>query len=127
VWDKARGIIATFQLSIEALDGSEQELLSLSAVCAPNSPIPEAVLLAAFGGREREDPFAAAMRGLIRRSLLSRREATTRQVFIHPLIADATLRLLNANVVSLRERLADALLPRLTTVGDIRYAGIPCA
>ena len=62
--EKARGILATFEVSITALDEDAQVLLAGAAVCAPNEPIPVPLLAAVFAGRGcvRPGAFATAAR-----------------------------------------------------------------
>jgi tetratricopeptide (TPR) repeat protein len=117
---KARGIVATFELSIDPLDAASQELLSLASLCAPNLAIPDALLAEAFGGNTREDDFGVALAELLRASLLTRRSDKVGAVFIHPLVAAAATRLLEPDALTLRQRVAAALLSRISTARDIR-------
>ena len=117
---KARGIVATFALSIEPLAEDEKELLGIASVCAPNEPIPDALLSVAFGGEAREDSFNSALRGLLRASLLQRRGETADTVQIHPLVANTAIQLLRVDVKHGETRLAAALLERLAVGDDVR-------
>jgi tetratricopeptide (TPR) repeat protein len=116
---KARGIVATFALSIEPLAEAAKEVLSLASVCTPNVSIPEE-LLARVVSKERTDDFGAALGTLLRASLLQRRAASGRGVVIHPLVAEATLSLLEADAQGLRRRVADGLLESVENAPDIR-------
>src|SRR6266404_388246 len=119
---KARGIVATFELSIDPLDTAAKELLSLAIVCAPNLAIPDALLADTFGGDAYEDDFGAAQAELLRASLLTRRSDKVGSVFIHPLVAAAATRLLNPmdpDELTLRRAIADCLLSRISTADDI--------
>ena len=115
---KARGIVATFALSIESLAEAAKELLSLASVCTPNLSIPDALLAKVFG--PRADDFNLALGSLLRASLLQRKGAADRGVVIHPLVAEATVSLLEADTRALQRRLADGLLDRLTAADAIR-------
>jgi tetratricopeptide (TPR) repeat protein len=117
---RARSIIATFALSIERLNTTERKLLSIAGVCAPNLPIPDDLLAAAFGGPEREDEFSAALGGLLRASLLARREGNARAVVVHPLVAEVAILLLKTDKRVLHQELADVLLQRIAKTTDIR-------
>jgi NB-ARC domain. len=117
--EKARGILATFEVSITALDKDARELLSAAAVCAPNEPIPLPLLAAVVPD---EDGFATALSRLLRASLLTRRrgrEQAGEPVEIHPLVADAAVRLLEASAAALAEVLGQRLVPLVDTAGDI--------
>ena len=116
---KVRGVVATFALSIEQLSDSSKEILSLASVCAPNVSIPEALLAQVFGP-ERADDFNPAMGAVLRASLLQRREVSSHGVFIHPLVAEATVSLLAVGTQLLRQRVADGLLDRVTNAREIR-------
>ena len=116
---KARGILATFKVSVEALDEEAQTLLARAAVCAPNEPILVPLLAA---GSEDEDAFSRALSRLIRASLLTRRrgrEQAGEPVEIHPLVADAAVRLLAVPEAELAEALGNALLGLVDTADDI--------
>jgi TIR domain-containing protein/tetratricopeptide repeat protein len=108
---KARGIAATFAISIEPLPEAARHLLALASVCAPNTPIPDGLLLLAYDGEPREDDFAQALRTLLRASLLDRRDHNTLR--IHPLVAQSTLALLQPDEAALRNALARGCLERL--------------
>ena len=117
---KARGIVATFALSIEPLGYSERRVLAFASLCAPNLPIPDALLADVFGGREGEDLFNSALSQLLRAWLLSRRKDKDQSVFIHPLVAAATIHLFKLDKTALHRQLADVLLERTASVLDIR-------
>lgn len=109
---KARGIVATFAISIEPLAEPARHLLALASVCAPNTPIPDGLLALAFGGEAGEDEFALALRALLRASLLERR-GEEGHLRLHPLVAQATAELLDLDVPAMDEAVAAALLERL--------------
>jgi hypothetical protein len=117
---KARGIVATFELSIDPLGPSAKELLSFASVCAPNLAIPDTLLADAFGDNAREDDFGAALSELLRASLLTRRSDKGGAVFIHPLVESVANWLLKPDELTLRQRVADMLLGRIATSRDIR-------
>jgi tetratricopeptide (TPR) repeat protein len=117
--EQARGIVATFALSIEPLGESAKEVLSLASVCTPNVSIPDALLAEIFG-RERADDFNQALGAILRTSLLQRRQAAGRGVFIHPLVAETAVSLLEIHTRVLQRRVADGLLRRVANAGDIR-------
>jgi tetratricopeptide (TPR) repeat protein len=123
VGDKARGIVSTFDLTIESSGEVERGILLLASVCAPNLPIPDELLTDAFAGGAQEDEIGVALGRLLRAWLLSRREGNARGVFIHPLVAAAAIHLLKADALQLRRRLVDSLLERIDCVGDIRAHG----
>lgn len=104
---KARGIVATFAGSISPLDAAAAELLTLAAVCVPNRSIADRLMLTAFG-EEREDEFSAALRTLLRNSLLIRRNETA-STFVHPLVAAAALQLLSVDEIPTTERVLIAM------------------
>lgn len=112
IGERARGIVATFAISIDPLPGAAKDLLALASACAPNTPIPDAMLALAFGG-ESADEFARALRVLSRASLLTRRKHDA-ALEIHSLVAQASLALLNPDLAALRARTADALLEHLS-------------
>ena len=117
--EAARGVVATFELSIASLDAGARRLLALASVCAPNEAIPRELLRHAFGGDDAGDDFADAVTALLSAALLGerrRREA----VDIHPLVADVAARLLGVTLGKEGEELAQALLPRIDSAGDIR-------
>src|SRR5574337_122851 len=114
---KARGIVATFAISIEPLPEPARHLLGLASVCAPNTPIPDALLALAFGGEATEDNFAVALRALLRASLLERR-GEDGHLRIHPLVAIATLAILKPNAPALEGAVANALCQRLAVLED---------
>lgn len=90
----ARGIAATLAISIEPLTAVAREVLELASVAAPNMPIPDELLRAAFLALDdeehdsREDTFVPGLRVLLRASLLERRGEDD-AVRIHPLVAQA--------------------------------------
>src|SRR5574338_163545 len=112
---KARGIVATFAISIEPLSDNARHLLALASVCAPNTPISDALLALAFGGEAREDNFALALRALLRASLLERR-GEDGHLRIHPLVGQVTLERLKPDRAALRRALAKAALERLAVL-----------
>jgi tetratricopeptide (TPR) repeat protein len=112
---RARGIVATFAISIEALSEAAHHLLALASVCAPNAPIPDDLLALAFGGNAKADDFALAQRAVLRASLLERRGEGD-ALRIHPLVAQAALALLNPNRAELEAAVAAALLERLAVL-----------
>lgn len=117
--EKARGILATFEMSIAALDADARALLGVAAVCAPNEPIPVPLLAACVTD---EDEFASALSRLLRASLLNRRrdrEQGGEPVEIHPLVADVMLRRLPMPAEELADALARPLLRLVNTAGDI--------
>ena len=116
IGERARGIVATFAISIDPLPETAKDLLALATVCAPNTPIPDALLAEAFEG-ETADEFARALRSLLRASLLTRRDQDA-ALEIHPLVAQASLALLNPDLAALRARMADGLLERLSVLQD---------
>lgn len=117
--EKARGIFATFEVSITALDADARALLAVAAVCAPNEPIPVPLLAACMPD---EDEFASALSRLLRASLLTRRrgrEEGGEPVEIHPLVADAVVWRLAMPAEELAEALARPLLRLVNAAGDI--------
>ena len=94
--DKARGIVAALSISFEPLTSSAREVLGIASLCAPSSPIRDAMLFSAFqeyrssghDGISFEDGFAAALRSLLRASLIERRGQTD-ALQVHPLVAQA--------------------------------------
>lgn len=101
----ARGVIATFEVSIEPLPEDAKQLLELVALCAPSEPIPRQLLRCAYGGDEYGDAFADAADALLAASLLSERRKKD-ALDIHPLVADVVARL-----KPLRAEGGDSLLP----------------
>jgi TIR domain-containing protein/tetratricopeptide repeat protein/NB-ARC domain-containing protein len=114
---RARGIVATFAISIEPLPEPARHLLGLASVCAPNTPIPDALLALAFGGEAHEDEFARALAALLRASLLAR-HGEDGALRIHPLAAQAALALLQPDRAALEAVVAVALCERLALLGD---------
>lgn len=133
--DKARGILATFAVSLEPLDEQARLVLALAAGCAPNEPIPVGLLADAFASVDGEgagrrwlkrlpffgapakevDRFVPALRQLQRGSLLTRRQgdgSDDDSVMIHPLVAAAALRLLGVDPADVAECVAAALVAR---------------
>ena len=135
--DKARGILATFAVSLEPLDEQACLVLALAAACAPNTPIPVGLLADAFATVDREpegvarrwlrrlpffgapakeaDRFVPALRRLKRSSLLTGRQGEGNDddsVTIHPLVVAAALRLLEVDAADVAECVAAALVSR---------------
>ena len=117
--DKARGILATFEVSLTALDEDAKVLLGVAAVCAPNEPIPVPLLAASLPD---EAAFTSALSQLLRASLLTRRrgrEQAGAPVEIHPLVADATVRLLAPPVEELAGALGQCLIKLVETADSV--------
>jgi tetratricopeptide (TPR) repeat protein len=115
---RARSIAATMALSIMPLTERARALLGVASVCAPNQPIADALLLAASGEKEPQQ-FAAAMRELLRASLFVRRSESESAVSVHPLVAGATIRLLEVRPNRTRDMLALAMLARFDELTDL--------
>ena len=116
--ERARSVVATFELSIAPLAPAAKQLLALAALCVPGRPIPQPLLGTAFG-EARSDAFAVAMTSLLRASLLTRRHGE-HAVEIHPLVADVAADLSKADTEAQRGRLVDALIVPLPAVVDVR-------
>ena len=141
--EKARGIIATFATSVETLDEDARVILALASVCAPNEPIPVGLLADAFAAVNREtrrrsafrrwlrswvrtqspstdvNVFSPSLRQVERASLLMRRLAggsDEDSLIIHPLVAEAALRLLSVERNYAGAWVSGALLPRIEVV-----------
>jgi len=115
---RARGIVATFELSIYSLDADGQRVLALASVCAPNIAIHEGLLASAFSSTPDNDAFTKAVSTILRSSLLHRRELD-RGIMIHPLVADVATQLLAVDSSELRHRIGSELANRLSQVADI--------
>jgi tetratricopeptide (TPR) repeat protein len=115
----ARSVTATFALCIDPLADDARRLLALASLCAPNAPVPRAVLRDAFGGDLAADEFADATAALLAASLLADRRGRD-ALEIQPLVADSAARLLGATAEQQGEALAQSLLSRLAAAEDIR-------
>jgi tetratricopeptide (TPR) repeat protein len=120
--NKARGIIATFNIGLDALNNQARRLLALASLCAPNEPIPVELLANAFG-TEAEDECNSALRALLRSSLLTRRREANMPgapVQIHSLVANAVPLLLNSDCRDLQRQLGRSIVARVPKPSDIR-------
>jgi tetratricopeptide (TPR) repeat protein len=121
--DKARGIVATFEISITQQPAAAQVLLRLTAECAPSEPIPITLLEKALGAANAGDTFNRALSNLLRASLLTRRRGQSEgggPIEIHPLLADVTRLLVTPIGYNPRDQLGQALLQGLKNVGDFK-------